>query len=181
MESVRQSKVYFKRHRQHRLKTLRVCRTNSLIERIFSFHCKNAEIRQSSPFKELFFTFLFGLRNFRRRRFLFAPQKRADKNTDSGQNHEETQNLPRGKIQKRSVHVYWSGRILCNPVSYVGIGFSEIFDEKTEKSIAGKVNPSHHSVPFFMLPECEQNQPQNYSLKKRLIKLTRMPWKIHHG
>ncbi len=45
--------VYFKRQRYCRLKTLRVSFSiNSIIERIFSFHCKNAEIRQSSPFEK---------------------------------------------------------------------------------------------------------------------------------
>ena len=45
-------KVYFKRQKYCRLKTLRVpFLQTSLIERIFSFHCKNAEIRQSSPFE----------------------------------------------------------------------------------------------------------------------------------
>ena len=49
--SVHYSKVYVKRCKWYRLKTLRVCLSQtSPIDCTFSFHCKSAAIRQSSSF-----------------------------------------------------------------------------------------------------------------------------------
>ena len=110
--------------------------------------------------------------------FHAAGEKRPDKTCD---NHDKAQYLPGRKSQQRMGDCRRKGSLdELNPIANRGIRLAEIFDNKADKPVTGKIHGDKKALERLAVAEKPDNGPEENAFKNHLVKLGRVAGKVKH-